>query len=387
MFRIVSRFAILHSSMGLFSKTAAPQSYLGVDIGYGGIKLVELKNEKGRARLVTYAYANAPSESLEQSLLQDIPYTADLLKKMLAKAKTTTKKTISALPVSSVFSSILSVPTTNEKELKSAIEAQAKKLIPLPIEEVVLDNKVIDKKEGLKMGEKKKEDKKDEKGKEEKKKGPKGATRVLVTAAPKTLIAKYQEVMKLAGLELAFLETEAFAEIRSLIGKDRSTIMIIDMGALRSNIFIVENGVPFITRSIATGGSAITQTIAKTLGIPMEQAETMKRDIKSMQTFAPTGDLTPILRVLVKPILDEVKYSFNQYQSQGNGQKRIEKIILTGGASLLPRLSEFLTQEMNVNTYLGNPWARVIYPPDLRPVIDEIGPRFAVSIGCAMRDI
>ncbi len=370
--------------MGLFSKTSAPQSYLGVDIGYGGIKLVELKNEKGRARLVTYAYANASSESLEQSLLQDIPYTADLLKKMLAKAKTTTKKTISALPISSVFSSILSVPTTNEKELKSAIEAQAKKLIPLPIEEVVLDNKVIDKKEGAKMG-----DKKDEKvkGMDGEREGPKGTTRVLVTAAPKTLILKYQEVFKLAGLELASLETEAFAEIRSLIGKDRSTIMIIDMGALRSNIFIMENGVPFITRSIATGGSAITQTIAKTLGIPMEQAETMKRDIKSMQTFAPTGDLTPILRVLVKPILDEVKYSFNQYQSQGNSGKRIEKIILTGGASLLPRLSEFLTQEMNVNSYLGNPWARVIYPPDLRPVIDEIGPRFSVAIGCAMRDI
>lgn len=369
--------------MGLFSKSASPQSYLGVDIGYGGIKLVELKNEQGRARLVTYAYANVSSESLEQSLLQDIPYTADLLKKMLVKAKTTTKKTVSALPVSSVFSSILSVPTTNEKELKSAIEAQAKKLIPLPIEEVVLDNKIIDKKEKPKMGEKKeKEDKK-----EEDKKGPKGATRVLVTAAPKTLISKYQEVFKLAGLELSSLETEAFAEIRSLIGKDRSTIMIIDMGALRTNIFIVENGVPFITRSIATGGNAITATIAKTLGIPMEQAETMKRDIKSMQAFAPTGDLTPILRVLVKPILDEIKYSFNQYQSQGNGPKRIEKIILTGGASLLPRLPEFLTQEMNVNSYLGNPWARVIYPPDLRPVIDEIGPRFAVSIGCAMRDI
>jgi len=42
---------------------------------------------------------------------------------------------------------------------------------------------------------------------------------------------------------------------------------------------------------------------------------------------------------------------------------------------------------MNVNAYLGDPWARVVYPQDLRPILDEIGPRFAVSIGCAMRDI
>jgi type IV pilus assembly protein PilM len=217
----------------------------------------------------------------------------------------------------------------------------------------------------------------------------KASSRVLLTAAPKTLVSKFVEIFKLAGLQLVLLESEAFAEVRSLIGKDRSTIMIVDIGSLRTNILIVEKGIPFVTRSIATGGNAITQTIAKTLGIPAEQAESMKRDIKSMQAFAPTGDLSPILSVLLKPILDEIRYSFNQYQSQeaGGQPKRIEKIILTGGSSLLPRLSEFLTQQMSVNTYLGNPWARVVYPPDLRPVLDEMGPRFAVTIGCAMRDI
>jgi type IV pilus assembly protein PilM len=263
----------------------------------------------------------------------------------------------------------LSVPTPNEKEVKDAVLLQAKKLIPVPLEEMSLDTKIIDK--------------------IEKTETTKASTRVLVTAAPKALVNKYVEIFKQSGLELVSLESEAFAEIRSLIGKDRSTIMIVDVGSLRTNIMIVEKGIPFVTRSIATGGNAITQTIAKTLGISTEQAESMKRDIKSMQAFAPTGDLSPILTVLVKPILEEIRYSFNQYQSQenGGGTKRIEKIILTGGSSLLPRLPEFLTQQMSVNTYLGNPWARVVYPPDLRPVLEEMGPRFAVSIGCAMRDI
>lgn len=356
--------------MGLFSSSEPKQSYLGIDIGFGGIKLVELRNEKGRARLVTYAYVNLSSESLDRNLLSDIPGTADLLKRMCEKAKTTTKKVGSALPISSVFSSILSVPTTDDKEIKDAVMLQAKKLIPLPLEEVSLDQMIIDK--------------------TEKSETTKAATRVFVTAAPKTLVNKYVEIFKQAGLQLTSLETEAFSSIRSLIGKDRSTIMIVDMGSLRTNIMIVERGVPFVTRSIATGGVAITQTIARTLGIPLEQAESMKRDIKSMQAFAPTGDLSPILSVLVKPILDEIRYSFNAYQSQevgGTGPRRIDKIILTGGSSLLPRLPEFLTQQMSVNTYLGNPWARVVYPPDLRPIIDEMGPRYAVTIGCAMRDL
>ncbi len=355
--------------MSLFSFSAKKPTYVGVDIGFGGIKLVELSNEKGRARLITYAYVNMPSESLEKSLLSDTAQAADLLQKMMTKAKVTTKKAISALPISSVFSSILRVPTTNEKELKDAILYQAKKLIPLPLEEVVLDDKVIDS--------------------IEKSDTEKASTRVLVTAAPKTLIQKYVEIFKLAGLELTSLEMEAFAEIRALIGRDRSNMMIVDVGSLRTNIMIVEKGVPLVTRSIATGGNAITQTIARTLGIPMEQAETMKRDIKAMQTFAPTGDLSPILSVLVKPIVDEIRYSLNVYQTQdvAGAQHRVEKIILTGGSSLLPRLSEFLTKEMNINTYLGNPWARVIYPADLQPLLEEMGPRYAVALGCAMRDI
>lgn len=355
--------------MGLFSSSAEKLSYIGVDIGFGGMKIVELRNEKGRARLVTYAYANFSSDGLDKSFLTDIPGTAELLKHMLEKARVTTKKAVAALPISSVFSSILNVPTSNDKEVKEAVVMQAKKLIPLPLEEISLDTKIIDK--------------------TEKAENIKPSTRVLITAAPKTLIAKYTEIFKLAGLELAYLETEALAEIRSLIGKDRSTIMIVDVGSLRTNIIVVEKGIPFLARSIATGGNSITQTIAKTLGIPLEQAESMKRDIKSMQAFAPAGDLTPILSVLLKPVLDEIRYSFNMYQSQeaGGSQKRIEKIILTGGSSLLPRLPEFLTQQMSVNTYLGNPWARVVYPQDLRPVLEEMGPRFAVAIGCAMRDI
>jgi len=64
--------------MGLFSSSPTQESFIGVDIGYAGMKLVELKNEKGRARLMTYAYADIPSESLEKSLLNDVPGTAKL---------------------------------------------------------------------------------------------------------------------------------------------------------------------------------------------------------------------------------------------------------------------------------------------------------------------
>jgi type IV pilus assembly protein PilM len=355
--------------MALFSPKPQQRSYLGIDLGLSGIKLVELMNEKGRARLVTYAFVDFPPLSQTSTpLTEDIDKTAAIIKKMVAKSKAMSKRTIAALPTASVFSSIISVPATNEKELKEAIQWQAKKLIPVPLEEITLDSKVIDSTDG---------------------EGGKKVTRVLITGAPKPLVNRYVEIFKKAGLELMSLETEAFAMIRSLIGKDRSSVMLIDIGSQRTNISVIERGIPFLNRSIATGGRAITETIAKTLGIPFEQADSMKRDIRSMQSFAPTGDLSPILTTLLKPILDEITYSFNLYQGQTEAgkNKRIDKIILTGGSAMLPRLPEFLTQLMNVNAYLGDPWARVVYPQDLRPVLDEIGSRFTIALGCAMRDI
>jgi type IV pilus assembly protein PilM len=354
--------------MGLFSKKPT-NSYVGVDLGMSGIKLVELLNEKGRARLVTYAVADYPNVKNERNYTEGTTETSALIKKMLGQAKTTTKRCIAALPISSVFSSIITVPATNEKELKEAISWQAKKLIPMPLEEISLDSKTLDSEGGGDASKK--------------------VMRVLLTGAPKGLVKNYVELITGAGLEPLALETEAFAQIRSLVGRDRSTVMVIDIGAFRTNITVVEKGVPFLSRSIATGGVSITNNIASTLGIPFEQAETMKRDIKSMQAFAPTGDLTPILETLLKPIIGEIKYSFNLYQGQSEAgkQKRVDKIIVTGGSSLLPRLPEFLTQLMNVNAYRGDPWARVVYPEDLRPILEEIGSRFAVAVGCAMRDI
>lgn len=355
--------------MSLFSRAAPKRSYLGIDIGSAGIKLVELLNEKGRARLVTYAHATLPGVSLDEALGVRMDACAALLKQMTQKARCTTKLTVTALPISAVFSSIISVPATTEKELKETIQWQAKKLIPVPLEEISLDSKTIDAAPGSIDGKK--------------------TTRVLLTGAPKTLVQKYLSLMKRAGLDLISLETEAFAQIRSLIGKDRSNIMIIDIGSMRTNISVIEKGIPFLNRSIATGGVAITNAVAKTLGVTFEQAENMKRDIRTMQSFAKLGDLTPILTTLLKPVLDEIRYSFNLYQGQtGDGkEKRIDKVILTGGSSLLPNLPEFLTSLLNINTYLGDPWARVVYPIDLRPILDEIGPRYSVAIGCAMRDI
>lgn len=351
--------------MALFGQSKP--SYLGVDFGAGGINLVELMNEKGRARLVTYAFIERPVADAQRNYLDDPTGTVDLLKKMLKKAKTTTRRTVSALPIASVFSSIISVQKTAKSEdLKEAVNWQAKKLIPLPLEEMTVDWKPI-------VSPTANPDDK--------------YLQVLLTGAAKTLIKKYVDVFSAAGLELLSLETEALAMIRSLIGRDRSPTLLLDIGTIRTNILIVENGIPFVSRSVAKGGVDITKEMALALGMSEDQAESMKIDAAAMTSMYDVG-FPKLFEKALAPILSELTYSTNLFLGQKSNQdKRLDKIILTGGGALLPRLAEHLAKAMNLRAYIGDPWARVVYPEALRPVLNQIGPRFGAAIGLAMRDI
>jgi type IV pilus assembly protein PilM len=359
--------------MGLFGKKKEErfEGMLGVDIGTSGIKVVEISPEKGRLRLSRYGYSE--------------PAGRKIMKESSMKAG----KAVASLPSSKIFHVMITLPVPKDpkEDLKPLIEAQAKKLIPLPLEEMILDSNILDKdllpKHEAKPAAKKKTDEPEipvpEAMPQDK---SKKYIRVLLTGAPKVLVSKYVEIFRQAKIELVSLETEIFAVIRSLVGKDKSRIMIVDMGAERTNIAVVDKGIPYLTRGIKSGGAAVTQALAASMGVSFEEAEAMKRDLAHKQSQG----LPAPLEEAIKPIVHEIRYALQLYADQEfHDNSTVEKIIITGGSSHVPGLITYLTAALNVNVYHGDPWARVATPPEARPVLDEVGPRLAVAIGLAMR--
>ncbi|MEW6610159.1 MAG: pilus assembly protein PilM [Patescibacteria group bacterium] len=373
--------------MGFF---ASREHYLGVDISSANIKVVELSNEHGRARLFTYGFVEQSTDLVKASSEEMRKQVIGLLHAVLEKAKTTTKKTVSALPNFSVFSSIMSLPQMSKKDLAQAVQWEAKKIVPLPIDEMVIDWKMLP--EGsnppspshLLSPAASKVPASPEKETPQKPEEKQGSVRVLLTAAPKNLVERYVALFKEAGLELVGLETESFALERSLVGNDPNAIMIVDIGALTSNIIIVEKGIPLLNRSVDVGGTSITKMIAGSLGVDTMRAEQFKRDIGF--TGQGDGGILKTIETSINPIINELKYCFDLYRSQ-EGIGHVSKIILTGGSAFLPGLSDYLSRLLAIKVFVGDPWARVIYPTELRPALEELGPRFAVAIGLAMREI
>jgi type IV pilus assembly protein PilM len=186
-------------------------------------------------------------------------------------------------------------------------------------------------------------------------------------------------------VNLSNLEPETFALIRSLVGADKSTVMLMEVGAVNTDIFIVKEGIPVLSRSLDIGGKTISRAIAGSLSISMERAEQFKRDLGVVGGQANSDVIPKTIANSINPMIEEVKYLLNLFQNKNFG--KVEKVILSGGSALLPNFTAYLSQKLDLNVIVGDPWARISYQPELKPILAEIGPSFAVAIGAAMREI
>ncbi len=364
----------------IFSSQA---SYVGVDIGASAAKIVELANEGKRPRLVSYGIVEEPLDVVGTvDPRQEPARVGAVLKQLVRQSRVTTTKAFASLPTFSVFTSILNIPKVVGKDLAAAVRWEAKKIVPLPIDDMVLDwKRLAEVKPNVKSPE----------GKD-----ALGGSRILLTAAAKDLVKKYIEVFRNAGLQLMSLETEAFALIRSLVGTDTSVVMIVDVGAVNTDISVVDHGVPFLNRSIDTGGLAMTKALAEGMSISVEQAEQMKRDLAAGSSAEGGTEIPEVLQTVVEPILNELSYCVSLYERQRQALEgtegspdgaKIDKVVLTGGSSELIGLSQHLAKRLNIRVVVANPWARIMVPKGLEPELARLGPRLSIAIGLAMRDI
>jgi type IV pilus assembly protein PilM len=351
----------------LFSK---PKSQLGVDIGSSNIKIAQLRPKDNQFVLETYGLVNVSYQIANKESSNLVKQNAELLKDLMKKAGVTTNKAVASLPNNSVFTSVIEMPKIPDSELKTAVEFEAKKYVPLPLSEVALSWSVIDEK-------KTKITRETNLGTFQS--DAANRTKVLLTAVPSVVINNYLEVFRLAGLEVLALEIEALALIRSLVGEDLGNNILIDIGAKSTSVNLVDSGYLRLSKNLNIGGDTITTSLSKSLSVNFERAEQFKKD------FGLSGSAGQIPQVM-RPILDVIKNEVGQliglFESRG---QKIDKIIITGGGSRLPNLKEYLVS-LGKPVVTANPWTRVSYPEKLKQVVEPLGLNLAVAMGLAMRN-
>ena len=292
--------------MSLFS-FGSDNLYLGVDIGDSSLKMVELRKKGRQVQVSNYAFSENTSQ-INFTKIEDVNYLGRAISKVAKDAGIKALRATASLPTFAVFSSIVNISVSDKKRLAEVVNEEAKKVIPLPLEDMILDWKVIP----------------DEDGKTRRE----GNLRIFLTGSPKKLVRKYIDVFRAAKLELASLETETFSLVRSLVGDDKTTLMITEIGANSTDISIVKESIPVLNRSLSVCGSTLTKALSDKLGFAFAQAEQFKLDL-SLSLNADSHETLPLLlQEAFEPVVTEMQYMLDFFQMQ-NKDSRVEKIILS----------------------------------------------------------
>lgn len=355
------------------------QSVLGIDIGSSAIKVVQIKRKRGRAVLETYGeLALGPYAGIEvgRSTNLSTEKIIEALKDILKESKTTTTESGVALPLSSSLISFITVPPVPEKQLGEVVALEARKYIPVPMNEVMLDYSVIPREDSYPP-----EDP-DQKSNSVVNTTQRQTQDVLVVAIHNEYVSNYQSIVTNTGLKTSFFEIEIFSSIRSVVEQGVSSVMIVDMGARATKLYIIERGLLKASHIINRGAQDITIAISKSLSISVSEAENIKR-LYGLKGGPEYKELTEIITVNLDYIFYESNTVMQSYQRKYS--KNISKVILTGGGVLLKGFLDLAKISFQTEIIYANPFGRLETPAFFTEQLTEAGPEFAVAIGCALR--
>ena len=377
--------------MAFFSKffNQDEVSALGIDIGSSAIKIVQLKKKNGQAVLETYGeLALGPYTGL--SVGQAVVLAPDKLAQALIdlmkekEVNITTKKCGISIPFTSSLMSVIEMPDVSTKQLAVMVPLEARKYIPVPVSEVMLDWSVIPKSE---MQE---EDSSEyattaERATTDQGTGTRTAlpkVNVLIVAIHNETIVRYQDIVVKSALEAGFFEIEIFSTMRAVLDETLRPVMIMDMGAASTKLYVIERGVIRSSHTINRGSQDITLTISKSLGLSMERAEVIKRQ---MGVTGENKNLTDVVILTLDYIFAEVNNVLLSFEKKYN--KTISKVILVGGGAILKGLADLAKNNFKTDVVLADPFSKVNAPAFLENILKETGPEFAGAIGLALRKL
>ncbi len=354
--------------------TKKSPSVLGVDLGSSAIKVVQIRKKHGRAVLETYGeLALGPYAGTEigraTSLAGD--KIIEALKDILREAKTTTNACGVALPLSSSLISFISLPPIGDKHISEVIALEARKYIPVPINEVMLDWSLIPREDSYASNEAETVVNKAKEGQD-----------VMVVAISNEYISNYQNIMSGSGLSPSFYEIELFSSIRASIDQGLQAVMILDMGAQSTKLYIVERGLLRASHIINKGSQDITLALSKAMSVPVVQAETMKRSY-GLSGGDEYKDQKEIITVNLDYIFYEANAVLLNYEKKYH--KNISKVVLTGGGVLLKGFAELAKNSFQSEVVYSNPFGKLETPAFLAEQLTAAGPEFTVAIGAALR--
>ena len=354
----------------MITTSKKPQSIVGLDIESGSIAATEVRANGSRSVTRTAIAPLGPGVVNEGEVV-DAAALSDALRALFSQHKLGKAVRLGVANQRVVVRTMQLPLIEDEDEIDTAVRFRAQDQIPMPLDQAVLDHRVIARGKGA-DGERQME--------------------ILAVAARRDMVTSLLEALRKAGLHPVGIDLSAFGMIRALDvkpplpedaseGQVQTTSLFCNLGDV-TNLAVARGGACLFTRVAPFGVESIAQRVAERESLPMEDARDQLLDVgleESIESFEGEPSAVATREALeegASKLVDELRLSLDFYRAQEDAAA-IEHVVLCGPGSSIPGLPE------RIQTGLGL-GIEVMTPSALRNLDDEDAARLTVSYGLAL---
>jgi type IV pilus assembly protein PilM len=344
--------------MALFGRK---KTTVGLDIGSGLIKVVVMDHSKSEPELIKVAIVPLLADAIVEGEIMDPGIVSEAITSCLAKAGVTDREVVTAVGGRDVIIKKIQIERVKEAQARELMRWEAEQHVPFDMESVELDFQILDPDgDGMEMN-------------------------VLLVVAKRELVEAKLLVLSDAGLTPTVVDVDAFALHNAFEVNYPSAmtgvVALVNIGHEVTNINILDEGVPILTRDITVGTRRFREDLQKDRGLSPEDAAAL------IQGYDRSPHLDAVIEGRGEEIAVGVERAAAFLTSSSRSAGTLRAVYLCGGGSRIPGLSDSLGTRLRLRVDQANPLTNLrVRAGALESLVtDEVAPLLMLPIGLALR--
>lgn len=312
---------------------------VGLDLGSYAVRAVELSIGNGQKTLERFAQLTLPPGAIRDGEVVDPQAVSATVRRLWSEGGFKGKDVVVGVANQRVIVRLADMPAMSEADLQSALKFEAQELIPIPVDDAILDFQILDDV----LGE-----------------GEDPQMRVLLAAGQRDMVANHLSAVERAGLRVRAVDVVPFSLVRALASdpspfdSDVRAEAIVCVGGGVTNIVVHENGVPRFVRVLLVGGDDITEAIVRELNVQIDEAESLKRRADISSGDPDVARAGRVVADRLAPLVEEIRGSLDYYMAQAQSGT-VDRVLVTGGGSRIAGLMERLQAQLGARVEPARP--------------------------------
>jgi type IV pilus assembly protein PilM len=344
--------------MALFGRK---KTTIGLDIGSGLIKIAVVEHGRGDPELTKIVITPLLADAIVEGEVMDPGIVTDAIRSAMEEAGVKSKAVVTAVGGRDVIIKKIQIERVKEHQARELMRWEAEQHVPFDMESVSLDFQILDPDgDGMEM-------------------------QVLLVAAKRELVENKIRMLTDAGVAPGVVDVDAFAlhNAFELNHPDamRGVVGLVNIGHDITNINVLDDGVPILTRDITVGTRRFREDLQRERGVSAEEAAHL------LQGFDRSPHLDAVIESRGEEIAVGVERAAAFLASSSRSGSALRALYLCGGGARVPGLAAALGKRLRIPVELANPLAKLrVRDGALDAVVtDEVAPLLMLPIGLALR--